>query len=94
MSVHDPPPQTADLALVLKTLPCLEAIDKNAPARLLDAIQAPLLLVSFPAQSLGGRRKGMVAHYEARFRELLDARGWPAERFEFTTELAFLVRKG
>lgn len=92
--VHDPPPQTADLVLVLKTLPCLEAIDKAAPARLLEALDAPLLLVSFPAQTLGGRRKGMVGHYEARFRELIDGRGWAAERFEFATELAFLVRKG
>lgn len=92
--VHDPPPQAADLALILKTLPCLEAIDKHATTRLLEAVNAPLLLVSFPAQSLGGRRKGMVAHYEARFRDLLEARGWLAERFEFTTELAFLVRKG
>ncbi len=88
-----PPDTPADLALVLKTLPCLEALDRRAPERLLDALQAPWLLVSFPAQSLGGRRKGMAAHYEARFRRLLDARGWPAERFIFDTELAFLVEK-
>jgi 16S rRNA (guanine(1405)-N(7))-methyltransferase len=88
-----PPDEPAGLALVLKTLPCLEAVDKNAPARLLDAIRAPLLLVSFPAQTLGGRRKGMSTHYETRFRRLLDERGWPAERYEFATELAFLVRK-
>jgi 16S rRNA (guanine(1405)-N(7))-methyltransferase len=88
-----PPDEAADLALILKTLPCLEAIDRAAPARLLDAVRAPLLLVSFPAQTLGGRRKGMAAHYEASFRRLLDERGWPAERFEFDTELAFLVEK-
>ena len=88
-----PPDTPADVAFVLKTLPCLEAIDKNAPGRLLDALNAPLLVVSFPAQTLGGRRKGMAAHYEARFRALLDTRGWPAERFECATELAFLVRK-
>lgn len=88
-----PPDEPADLALILKTLPCLEAVDKRAPGRLLDAVAAPLLLVSFPAQSLGGRRKGMAAHYETRFRGMLDERGWTAERFEFTTELAFLVRK-
>jgi 16S rRNA (guanine(1405)-N(7))-methyltransferase len=88
-----PPDEPADLALILKTLPCLEAIDRRAPERLLDAVDAPRLLVSFPAQSLGGRRKGQTSHYEARFRGLLDARGWPAERFEFATELAFLVQK-
>lgn len=88
-----PPDEPGDLALILKTLPCLEAVDRHAPARLLDAVRAPFLLVTFPAQSLGGRRKGMAAHYEARFRALLDERGWPAEIFEFKTELAFLVRK-
>ena len=35
----------------------------------------------------------MAAHYEAQFRRLLDARGWTAQRFEFATELAFLVEK-
>lgn len=91
--IGSPPEEPADLALILKTLPCLEAVDKNASARLIDTVNAPLLLVSFPAQTLGGRRKGMAAHYEARFRALLDERGWPAEVFEFKTELAFLVRK-
>lgn len=91
--IGSPPGDPADLALILKTLPCLEAVDRHAPARLLDALRAPLLLVSFPAQTLGGRRKGMAAHYEERFRMLLEKRGWPAERFEFKTELAFLVRK-
>lgn len=91
--INRPPDEPAGLALVLKTLPCLEAVDKGAPGRLLDAIRAPFVLVSFPAQTLGGRRKGMAAHYETGFRRLLDARGWTAERFEFATELAFLVRK-
>jgi len=88
-----PPDEPADLALVLKTLPCLEAIDRRAPERLLDALPARWLLVSFPAQTLGGRRKGMTAHYEAQFGRLLHARGWAARRFEFSSELAFLVEK-
>jgi 16S rRNA (guanine(1405)-N(7))-methyltransferase len=88
---HDPPTETADLALVLKTLPCLEQIDKAAPRRLLDSLRAQYLLISFPARSLGGRRKGMVENYESRFRQLLDGRDWNAQRFEFPTELAFLV---
>lgn len=88
-----PPDEPADLALILKTLPCLESVDKRAPAHLLDTVRAPWLLISFPAQTLGGRRKGMAAHYASRFRALLDERGWPAEVFEFKTELAFLVRK-
>lgn len=92
--VAAPPDEPVDLALVLKTLPCLEAADRNAPTRLLDGLNARRLLVSFPAQSLGGRRKGQAAHYEARFLALIAERGWAYERFEFATELAFLVEKG
>jgi 16S rRNA (guanine(1405)-N(7))-methyltransferase len=88
-----PPEEEAGLALILKTLPCLEAIDRQAPARLLDAVQARWLLVSFPAQTLGGRRKGMAAHYEADFQRVLNERGWRSELFVFATELAFLVEK-
>jgi 16S rRNA (guanine(1405)-N(7))-methyltransferase len=88
---HNPPTETAGLALVLKTLPCLEQIDKAAPLRLLNSLRARHLLVSFPARSLGGRRKGMVENYESRFRQLIDGREWTVQRFEFPTELAFLV---
>jgi 16S rRNA (guanine(1405)-N(7))-methyltransferase len=87
----DPPTQPVDLALVLKTIPCLEQIDKHAGERLLDGLQAKYLVVSFPAQSLGGREKGMRESYAARFGELTAGRGWGLQRFEFETELAFLV---
>jgi len=81
------------LALLLKSLPCLEQIDREATVRLLDAIDADHLLVSFPVRSLGGRDVGMLAQYEARFRALAEARQWSVERFAFESELAFLVDK-
>jgi hypothetical protein len=56
-------------------------------------LPASYLLVSFPAQALGGRRKGQAAHHETRFRRLLDERGWPARTFSFANEIAFLVKK-
>jgi 16S rRNA (guanine(1405)-N(7))-methyltransferase len=83
-----------DVALLLKTLPCLEQTDRSASLRLLETIPAAHLLVSFPVRSLGGRQKGMIGHYEAHFRELIAGKSWPVQRFEFATELAFLVRKG
>lgn len=89
--ISRPPEYTADLALILKSLPCLEQVDKTAASHLLDTIQARYLLVSFPARSLGGRRKGMVENYEAHFHDLVAGRGWSVERFQFETELAFLV---
>lgn len=89
-----PPTQRADLAFVLKTLPCIEQLDKSAGLRLLEALDARYLLVSFPAHSLGGRNKGMVQNYGARFLDLIQDRPWSVRRFEFATELAFLVDKG
>nr|MBC7245096.1 16S rRNA methyltransferase [Chloroflexota bacterium] len=90
---HSPPVEQADLALILKSLPCLEQLDKSASVRLLDAVQSNYLLISFPVRSLGGREKGMVQNYEERFWELIAGRPWSVQRFAFATELAFLVHK-
>lgn len=87
------PPQCVQLAMVLKTLPCLEQIDKFVGLRLLEGLNADYLLVSFPVRSLGGLDKNMRANYEAHFRDLLAGKSWSYERFEFATELAFLVDK-
>jgi 16S rRNA (guanine(1405)-N(7))-methyltransferase len=59
----------------------------------LETIRADHLLVSFPVHSLGGRSKGMVENYEVRFRELVQDKPWSIQRFEFATELAFLVTR-
>ncbi len=87
------PPFKVDLAFVLKAIPCLEQVDKNAGLRLLDTINADHLLVSFPVHSLGGRKKGMVVNYEARFHELVRHKDWSIKRFEFPTELVFRIDK-
>lgn len=90
---HIPPTRRADLALLLKTLPCIEQLDKSAGLRLLETVNAEHLLVSFPVRSLGGRGKGMRENCEAHLRELLVGKPWPVQRFEFDTELAFLIHK-
>jgi 16S rRNA (guanine(1405)-N(7))-methyltransferase len=87
------PPHKADLALLLKAIPCLEQIDKAAGLRLLEEINAGYILVSFPARSLGGYDKGMIENYEAHFLEMIKEKPWAVRRFEFETELAFLVIK-
>jgi 16S rRNA (guanine(1405)-N(7))-methyltransferase len=87
------PTERAQVALILKTIPCLEQIDRAAGARLLEDIKAEHVIVSFPAQSLGGREVGMADHYEGRLMELLAGKDWPVKRFEFETELAFLISK-
>lgn len=87
------PAQKVDLALILKSLPCIEQLDPSASLRLLDSIKADHLLISFPVRSLGGRDKQMGHSYETHFRALVHDKPWKVQRFEFATELAFLVRK-
>ena len=91
--IHACPTQRADVAFLLKAIPCLEQVDKNAGLRLLETINADHLVVSFPAASLGGRNKGMVMNYEAHFVELVTGKGWSISRFAFPGELAFLISK-
>jgi 16S rRNA (guanine(1405)-N(7))-methyltransferase len=83
------PQKPVQVALLLKTIPCLEQVDKTIGSRLLDSIQAEHILVSFPARSLGGRNKGMVENYAAHFKTLLSGRDWKVQTFEFQTELVF-----
>lgn len=82
-----------EVALVLKTLPCLEQQAPGAGEALLAAIPAPRLVVSFPTRSLGGRAKGMGATYARRFEALLAVRGWAADAFEAGPELVYVVSR-
>ena len=91
--LNELPDEPVQLALILKTIPCLEQIDKSAGLRLMENVRAENLLVSFPGRSLGGRSKGMVQNYEAHFNELTAGKDWRILRFEFPGELAFLVQK-
>ncbi|GAC1344782.1 MAG: 16S rRNA methyltransferase [Ktedonobacteraceae bacterium] len=87
------PTQKVDLALILKTIPCLEQIDKSVGSRLLKEIQANYLVVSFPARSLRGKSKGMVEHYEARFHELIgNEKSRKIKRLVFGSELVFVIQ--
>jgi 16S rRNA (guanine(1405)-N(7))-methyltransferase len=83
----------AQVTLLLKTLPCLEQLDKQIGVRLLEAIPGPHILVSFPAHSLGGRGKGMPQNYERHFNDLIAGKNWRVQRFEFSSELAFLISR-
>ncbi len=83
-----------DVAYLLKALPCLEQIAPGCGGRFLEELPARAILVSFPVASLGGRAKGMPAHYEAYLRGLLEGKPWRVQRFAFETELAFLIEKG
>ena len=87
------PQELVDLAFLLKAIPCLEQIDKSIGRRLLEDIPARHIVVSFPGKSLGGRGKGMLAHYEAHFQELVAGTEWAIRRIAFPTELVFVISR-
>ncbi|HEU0028396.1 MAG TPA: hypothetical protein VFQ25_14885 [Ktedonobacterales bacterium] len=95
--LSDPPDTSnADLVLLLKAIPCLEQVDRDAGARLLAAIRAPRILVSYPLRTLGGRAVGMERHYDESFHALLARIGgshWRVTRHTFPTELAYLIER-
>lgn len=87
------PQPPVQVAFLLKTIPCLEQVDKQIGLSLLEQIQAEHILVSFPAKSLGGRNKGMPTFYRDHFYELIEGQPWQVQEFNFSTEIAFLVTK-
>jgi 16S rRNA (guanine(1405)-N(7))-methyltransferase len=87
------PKEQAQVAFILKSIPCLEQVEKEIGLSLLEGVQADHILVSFPVSSLGGRRKGMPDFYQEHFYEMISEKPWQITRFEFSTELAFLVTK-
>jgi 16S rRNA (guanine(1405)-N(7))-methyltransferase len=87
------PREKTHVAFLLKTLPCLEQVDKTIGTRLLENIRSENILVSFPSHSLGGRSKGMAVNYEMHFNHLIEGHNWHVTKTEFTNEIAFLIQK-
>jgi 16S rRNA (guanine(1405)-N(7))-methyltransferase len=85
----DVPP--AQVVFMLKCVPVLDQLDRSAVPRILELVDGAHVLISFPLQSLGGKKKGMVRTYEARMAQLASGKPWMVRRFEYATELAFLV---
>ncbi len=87
-----PPTEEVDVALLLKSVTTLEQEEKGAAASLIAAIAAPIVVVSFPTRSLGGRNRGMEGAYRSMAASLFAGQGTVEERL-IGTELFFLLRK-
>ena len=85
-------PET-DAALMMKLLPVLEQQKKGAAIELLRSIPAPVLIVTFPLKTLGGRSVGMEKHYSDWF-ESSAAQAFNIERRDVLFgELCYTVRR-
>ena len=81
------------LALLLKTLPCLEQQEKQIGNQVLERINADHILVSFPSKSLGGHEKGMRRNYSSYIEGIVDTNTFSMAHFAFTNEIAFLLTR-
>ncbi len=88
-----PPADRADVALLLKLSPTLERQEAGATLRLVSAVQAPSVVVSFAVASLTGRRKGMEEQYGIQFAALARGQSWRVTELRFETELVFVVQR-
>ncbi len=84
---------SAQVAFLLKLIPCLDQLDHGASARLLDALDVEHLVISFPARSLGGHERGMARNYEARLNELMAGRQRKIRRVAFATEVVYIATR-
>ena len=85
------PERRCDVALLFKVLPLLERQKNGSASRLMRAIDAAHLVVSFPTRTLGGRNVGMAAHYSDWMAAHLPKNRHVAERFETENELFFVI---
>jgi len=70
LAVHPLLPQ-ADIALMCKLIPVLEAQSPGSGFRLARELNTRYLLITYPLKSLSGREKGMATHYTAAFERAL-----------------------
>jgi len=61
------PQETADLGLMLKLMPVLEAQVPGSGFFLAKNLNVRYLVITYPTKSLGGRQKGMASNYDTAF---------------------------
>ncbi|NLV73186.1 MAG: 16S rRNA methyltransferase [Chloroflexi bacterium] len=85
------PGEPVELVLLMKALPCLMQLDQAASSALLTSLNAPHILVTYPAASLGGRDVGMLANYSTQLERLAEGQPWQLKRWVFGNELVYRI---
>ncbi len=89
----DVPGERADVALLLKMVPCLEQQEKGCAGRIISAIAAPFVVVSFPTRTLGGRGMGVASGHAALMEQILRGRAWRVTEIRHPQEAFFVLDK-
>ena len=85
------PEGTWDLTLVMKLLPVIENQRKGAAKALLEAISTPLVAVTFPTRTMGGRKVGMEQHYTEWFESIIPEKYTIRDRYICNFELVYIL---
>ncbi|QSB14107.1 Rmt family 16S rRNA (guanine(1405)-N(7))-methyltransferase [Natronosporangium hydrolyticum] len=91
--VDAPVDAPADVTLLLKTLPCLEIQQKSVGWSVIDSLNSPIVVVTFPTKSLGQRSKGMFQNYSTAFEQHAASRSYAIQQLEVGNELIYIVKK-
>jgi len=87
------PTESGDVALFLKEMPRFERNYPGHGRRLLEAIDARRLVISFPTISTHGGRN-LTNRYREFFHQIIDGSGWAVTELLFESELVFCADKG
>ncbi|MBR9692353.1 hypothetical protein GOV07_00295 [Candidatus Woesearchaeota archaeon] len=81
-----------DVAFLFKLLDSLETIKRHISGKVLDAVNATWLIVSFPTISIGGK-KHIKKERRAWFEKLLKRKDWNWQEFDVGNEAFYVIRK-
>jgi 16S rRNA (guanine(1405)-N(7))-methyltransferase len=85
--VRDP----ADLAILMKAVPCLDQVQPGNARRVLEALDVRRAIVTWPVQSLSGANKGMRATYRRTCAMLVDGLPYAVSEVVVPGELVFIL---
>lgn len=91
--ILNPPKEEADITLMMKLLPVLETQKTGAAGALLDAVKSRYMLITFPTQTLGGKKVGMEKHYTEWFEARIPENLTIIDRFVIGNELAYTLER-
>ena len=87
------PRERYDMALLFKVLPLLERQRAGAAMDVVNAVNAEVIVASFPTRTLGGRNVGMAAHYSEWMESHLPNGKTILDRFETENEVFYLLEE-
>jgi len=82
-----------DLTFLFKIVPLIEQQQKNTTLDFLRNVKSKHIAISFPSQSISGKKTGMRDFYSELFTKQVSEEKWKIEKLIFAKETVFVVTK-